>query len=335
MSRVNREVIRERTRGQNWPAIGGRTHPNRTYAPWAYATWLFRWDADGAARQRTAMTRSDLVVTGIEDGPSDRADPSTRGEAVSPGSKTTVNAAGPEGRAPVDSGSRPRLTARGKEIVQVAISVVLLVLIFRYVFRQFADLSDSLGCHPDAHLARDGRLGARHGVEPLHRLDRRRPRHSRPHLSAGGGDDAVHHGRRQLGAGRWFRGGWAHLRDAHHLGILEGQEHRLSHCDRHLEQLREAGRSDPGPRPVGDRGAAGGREDGGGHRRCGRAHWRDRPLRPDPAQREVRGQGGNRDRPVGIGSAAVCRAETRDGLGPCRGQVPSPGHRLVSTAGCR
>ncbi len=80
-------------------------------------------------------------MTGIEDWASDRPDPSARGEAVSSGSKTTVNAAGPEGCAPVDSGSRPRLTDRGKEIVQVAISVVLLVLIFRYVFRQFADLS--------------------------------------------------------------------------------------------------------------------------------------------------------------------------------------------------
>ncbi len=33
------------------------------------------------------------------------------------------------------------MTARGKEILQVAVSVVLLVLIFRYVFRQFADIS--------------------------------------------------------------------------------------------------------------------------------------------------------------------------------------------------
>jgi hypothetical protein len=109
----------------------------------------------------------------------------------------------------------------------------------------------SLGCHPDAHLARDRRLGARHGLDPLHLLDRRRPRHSRPHLSAGGCDDAVHHGCRQLGAGRWCRGGRAYLRHVHHLGILEGPEHRLGRRDRYLEQLREAGGSDPGSRPLG------------------------------------------------------------------------------------
>ena len=81
-------------------------------------------------------------MTGIEDGLSDRVDPSTLGEAVSSGPKTTVNAAGPESRAPVDSSSRTRLTAGGKEIGQLAISAVLLVLIFRYVFRQFADISE-------------------------------------------------------------------------------------------------------------------------------------------------------------------------------------------------
>ena len=80
-------------------------------------------------------------MTGIEDGLSDRVDPSTLGEAVSSGPKTTVNAAGPKSRAPVDSSSRTRLTAGGKEIGQLAISAVLLVLIFRYVFRQFADIS--------------------------------------------------------------------------------------------------------------------------------------------------------------------------------------------------
>ena len=77
----------------------------------------------------------------FQDGVSDRADPSTRGEAVSSSPGATANGAGPEGRAPVDSGSRTWLTARGKGIVQTAVSLVLLVLIFRYVFQQFADIS--------------------------------------------------------------------------------------------------------------------------------------------------------------------------------------------------
>ena len=81
-------------------------------------------------------------MTEIRHGAGDRADRSTRGEAVSSSPEATADAAGEEGRAPVDARSRTWLTARGREIVHAAVSLVLLVLIFRYVFRQFADISE-------------------------------------------------------------------------------------------------------------------------------------------------------------------------------------------------
>ena len=80
-------------------------------------------------------------MTKMRHGASDRADRSTRGETVSSSPEATANAAGLEGRAPVDSDSRIWWTGRGKEIRQTAVSLVLLVLICRYVFRQFADIS--------------------------------------------------------------------------------------------------------------------------------------------------------------------------------------------------
>ena len=81
-------------------------------------------------------------MTEIRHGAGDRADRSTRGEAVSSSPEATADAAGPEGRAPVDARDRTWLTARGRDIVHAAVSLVLLVLIFRYVFRQFADISE-------------------------------------------------------------------------------------------------------------------------------------------------------------------------------------------------
>ena len=71
----------------------------------------------------------------------DRADGSTQVEAGSSSPGATANATGPEGHAPVDAGGRFRLTVRAKKITRFAISLALLVLIFRYVFAQFADLS--------------------------------------------------------------------------------------------------------------------------------------------------------------------------------------------------
>ena len=81
-------------------------------------------------------------MTEIRHGAGDRADPSTRGETVGLSPEATADAAGPEGRAPVDAGGPTWLTARRKEITRTAVSLVLLVLIFRYVFRQFADISE-------------------------------------------------------------------------------------------------------------------------------------------------------------------------------------------------
>ena len=203
------------------------------------------------------------------------------------------------------AGRRTWLTARGKEIVHIAVSLVLLVLIFRYVFRQFADISEvwdairmlTWGEIAVLVLATAWSLFTYWIVVVLATPGLTYPQAAVMTQSTTAVANSVPVG----GA----RGGRAHLRHAHQLGVLEGQEHRLGRRDRHLEQLREAGGSDPGPRPRGVRGAAGGREGGGGRRRSGRARRRDRPPRPDPAQRGVRGQGGNRDRPMGIGACCA------------------------------
>ena len=48
----------------------------------------------------------------------------------------------PDGRAPLEPGRGTWWTARRKQILQIAVSLALLVLIFRYVSRQFADISE-------------------------------------------------------------------------------------------------------------------------------------------------------------------------------------------------
>ena len=45
-----RDVSGAAPRCRSWPPVGAEPIPTRTYVRWAYATWLFRWDADGAAR---------------------------------------------------------------------------------------------------------------------------------------------------------------------------------------------------------------------------------------------------------------------------------------------
>jgi uncharacterized protein (TIRG00374 family) len=94
-----------------------------------------------SARVRDAQGAT-LVVTEIRHGAGDRPDPSTRRETGSARLEATANPVGPEGRASVAPGSRTWWTGRRKEVVQIAVSSVLLIFIFRYVFRQFADISE-------------------------------------------------------------------------------------------------------------------------------------------------------------------------------------------------
>jgi len=84
-------------------------------------------------------------VTEIRGGATDRSDPPARGEAVVPGSPVADEAAGPGDPAPPESGGGDRWTARRKQILQIAVSLLLLALIFSYVSRQLTDLSEIWG----------------------------------------------------------------------------------------------------------------------------------------------------------------------------------------------
>ena len=81
-------------------------------------------------------------MTEIRQGAGDRSGLSTRGEGVVSSPEATADAAGPGGGAPVDTGRRTWLTARGKKVLQIAVSLGLLVVVFRYVFGEFADISE-------------------------------------------------------------------------------------------------------------------------------------------------------------------------------------------------
>ena len=111
-----------------------------------------------------------------------------------------------------------------------------------------------------------------------------------------------------------------HLLDAVVVGLLEVAVHAVGARHRHLEQLRQAGHADRGAGHPRRAGRAGRRSHGGGAVRARRAGRRPRGVRADPAERGLRPprRARRRARDVRPAQASCARDPCTGGTTPSR-----------------